>query len=139
MSTPEASGASLYIVNLHPRTKEEDLIEHFKPYGTVTQCSIVLEPRTGMWTFVFLTVSGLSRCFGFATMQDSEQADAVIQALEGSQLDGKSIHIEKVEAIPTSFLTVNSQGDLLLALPLLVLTWENEKGHQDVCEELLQY
>lgn len=44
----------------------------------------------------FTYVSGLSRCFGFATMEDSGQADAVIQALEGSQLDGKSIHIEKV-------------------------------------------
>lgn len=39
---------------------------------------------------------GLSRCFGFVTVDTREQAAAVIKSLNYTQLDGKTISIEKV-------------------------------------------
>ena len=39
-----------------------------------------------------------SRGFGFVTMESGEEADAAITALNGTELMGKSISVEKVRA-----------------------------------------
>lgn len=39
-----------------------------------------------------------SRGFGFVTMESGEEADAAITALNGTELMGKAISVEKVRA-----------------------------------------
>ena len=41
-----------------------------------------------------------SRGFGFVTMESAEEADAAITAMNGNELMGKSISVEKVRSSP---------------------------------------
>ena len=46
-----------------------------------------------------------SRGFGFVTMESGEEADAAITAMNGTELMGKMISVEKVRPVPVLPLT----------------------------------
>lgn len=72
----------LFVGNLSYSTMEEQLRGAFEAFGEVTSVSIVLD-----------RVTGQSRGFGFVEFAAADAADKAIQALDGSELDGRSITV----------------------------------------------
>eukprot|EP01123_Difflugia_compressa_P011874 TRINITY_DN4896_c0_g1_i1.p1 TRINITY_DN4896_c0_g1~~TRINITY_DN4896_c0_g1_i1.p1 ORF type:complete len:244 (-),score=11.05 TRINITY_DN4896_c0_g1_i1:249-980(-) len=83
-SSPANNGNVLYFAGLHVNTREQDLEDICSKYGTVHTVQIIYDPR-----------SGDSRGFAFVTMGNEKEADAVLSNLNGRELDGKALTIEK--------------------------------------------
>ena len=77
-------GNRLYIGNLPYSTTESDLRETFAPYGEVVSVSIITERDTGR-----------SKGFGFVEMGTDEEAAAALNALNGSQLSGRTLRVDE--------------------------------------------
>ncbi|MBO8128288.1 MAG: RNA-binding protein [Peptococcaceae bacterium] len=74
---------TLYVGNLPWATKAEDLSEVFSAYGEVLGSRIITDRQTGR-----------SRGFGFVEVND-EDADAMISALNGTELGGRVITVNE--------------------------------------------
>ncbi len=61
-------------------------MELFAPYGEVVNCALPLERDTGR-----------KRGFAFVEMADSESEDRAIEALQGADLMGRPLRINKAE------------------------------------------
>uniref|UniRef100_A0A452Q8F1 RRM domain-containing protein n=1 Tax=Ursus americanus TaxID=9643 RepID=A0A452Q8F1_URSAM len=59
----------LFIGGLNVQTSESGLRGHFEAFGTLTDCVVVVNPQTKR-----------SRCFGFVTYSNVEEADAAMAA-----------------------------------------------------------
>jgi len=77
-------GSNLFVTGIHPRLTEQDVTEMFGKYGQVESCSIMKDPH-----------SHESRGFGFVKMVTSEHADAARDALQGENIEGRTLSIEK--------------------------------------------
>ena len=77
-------GTNLFVTGIHPRLSEQDVTQLFEKYGEVESCSIMLDPHTKE-----------SRGFGFVKMVAGDQADAAKEALQGAQIEGRTLSIEK--------------------------------------------
>jgi hypothetical protein len=78
-------GTKLYVGNLSFSTTTEGLREAFSADGRqVTDVSIVTDRATGQ-----------SRGFAFVEMGSSEEAQAAIQALDGKELDGRTLRVSE--------------------------------------------
>lgn len=77
-------GTNLFVTGIHPRLTEQDVIQLFEKYGEVENCSIMLDPHTKE-----------SRGFGFVRMVLPDQADAAREGLQGAQIEGRTLSIEK--------------------------------------------
>lgn len=77
-------GTNLFVTGIHPRLTEQDVIQLFEKYGEVENCSIMLDPHTKE-----------SRGFGFVRMVLPDQADAAREGLQGVQIEGRTLSIEK--------------------------------------------
>lgn len=66
--------------------EETELKEIFEEYGEVTSVKIISDK-----------FSGRSKGFGFIEMPDEEQAKKAIEELNGAQIDGRSIVVNKAE------------------------------------------
>ncbi|KAH8972872.1 hypothetical protein BDL97_01G014500 [Sphagnum fallax] len=77
-------GNNLYVTGLSTRVTEKDLEDLFSREGKVTECRLVVDPRTRE-----------SRGFGFVTMDSAEDADRCIKYLNRSTLEGRIITVEK--------------------------------------------
>jgi RNA recognition motif-containing protein len=75
---------NLYVGNLSFQTTADELIQVFGEYGKVTRAQIVNDRDTGR-----------SRGFGFVEM--SEGGDAAIAALNGAQLQGRSLTVNEAK------------------------------------------
>jgi len=91
-------GNNLYIGDLSSKTKTEDLEKKFSKYGKVMNCRLVTDPRAGQ-----------SRGFAFITLDTGEGADEAIKYVNGTDLDGSIIRVEKV-----CYLSILFQSILLL-------------------------
>ncbi|XP_020579091.1 serine/arginine-rich splicing factor SR45a-like [Phalaenopsis equestris] len=78
------SGNTLYVTGLSSRVTERDLEEHFSKEGKVTDCRLIVEPRTR-----------ISRGFAFLTMETTEAAERCVRHLNQSVLEGRYITVEK--------------------------------------------
>lgn len=78
------TGTNLFVTGIHPRLSERDVTAFFEKYGEVESCSIMLDPHTKE-----------SRGFGFVKMVTGEQADAAKEGLQGAQIEGRTLSIEK--------------------------------------------
>lgn len=78
-------GKNLYVGNLSFDTTEEGLRGHFEQFGTVNSARIITDRETGR-----------SRGFGFVEM-DAEAANAAIQALDGADLDGRTLKVNEAK------------------------------------------
>ncbi|MGC4069803.1 MAG: RNA-binding protein [Polyangiaceae bacterium] len=80
-------GSRLYVGNLSYSTTEESLRTAFTPYGQVTSASIMLD-----------RMSGRSRGFGFIEFSSDAEAQKAIEALNGAELDGRSLTVNEARA-----------------------------------------
>lgn len=71
---------TLYVGNLSYDTSEEDLRELFKAHGTAESIRVITDKY-----------SGRSRGFAFVEMSLDSEADAVLQALDGSEFMGRNL------------------------------------------------
>ncbi|KAJ7663407.1 hypothetical protein DFH06DRAFT_987051 [Mycena polygramma] len=78
-------GNNLHVSGLSHKIDTRDLEAAFAKTGRVKKASVMFDPHTRE-----------SRGFGFVTMETPEEADAAIAALNGMELGGKSINVEKV-------------------------------------------
>ena len=72
----------LFVGGLSFNTTENDLQDACAAHGTVQEVSIVMDRDTGK-----------SKGFGFVTMGTEGEAQAVITALNGKMLDGRSLTV----------------------------------------------
>ena len=77
---------SIFVGNLPFRAEQEDVSELFSPFGDVVNCALPLERDTGR-----------KRGFAFVEMADSEAEDRAIEALQGAELMGRPLRINKAE------------------------------------------
>ena len=75
---------NIYVGNLSPQVTDNDLRAAFQTYGEITSASVVKDK----W-------SGDSRGFGFVEMAKKEEGEAAIRALNGTDLQGKSIVVNE--------------------------------------------
>ena len=74
----------LYVGNLSYDTTENDLQDAFAAHGTVVEVNILQDKMTGR-----------PRGFGFVTMENAENAQAAIAALNGAQLGGRALTVNE--------------------------------------------
>ena len=77
---------SIFVGNLPFRAEQEDIIELFAAHGEVTNCALPLERDTGR-----------KRGFAFIEMADDAAEAAAIEALQGVELMGRPLRINKAE------------------------------------------
>ena len=82
-------GPKLYVGGLPYAATETQLTTLFSAHGTVASARVIADKFTGQ-----------SRGFGFVEMSTPEEAQAAITALNGSQMDGRSLTVN--EAKPQS-------------------------------------
>ncbi len=76
--------AKLYVGNLPYSVPESKLQDVFSQYGTVVSVRIITDKFTGR-----------SKGFGFVEMESKDQADRAAAALNGSELDGRTIVVNE--------------------------------------------
>src|SRR6476620_1461911 len=74
--------ARLFVGGLGTSITEAHLREAFGAFGEVADCVVMVDRTTGQ-----------SRGFGFVTMQNRKDATAAVQALDGSELEGRRIGV----------------------------------------------
>jgi cold-inducible RNA-binding protein len=75
---------NIFVGNLDFSSTESSVRSLFEQYGAVDRVNIVTDRDTGR-----------SRGFAFVEMGDSQQADQAIAALNGYQLDGRSLNVNE--------------------------------------------
>ena len=74
----------IYVGNMSFSTTEDTLRAKFEEYGTVEEVAIVTDRDTGR-----------PRGFGFVTMTNADEANAAIQALNATELDGRALNVNE--------------------------------------------
>jgi len=77
---------SIFVGNLPFRAEREDVIQLFAPFGEVLNCSLPLERDTGR-----------KRGFAFVEMADEAIESTAIDGLQGTELMGRPLRINKAE------------------------------------------
>ena len=77
---------SIFVGNLPFRAEREDVLQLFAPFGEVLNCSLPLERDTGR-----------KRGFAFVEMGDESIETAAIDGLQGTELMGRPLRINKAE------------------------------------------
>ncbi|MGB0757291.1 MAG: RNA recognition motif domain-containing protein [Patescibacteria group bacterium] len=76
--------AKLYVGNLEYGVTDASLGEHFAQAGTVSSASVITDRATGR-----------SKGFGFVEMSSAEEAQAAIESLDGSEINGRPIKVSE--------------------------------------------
>lgn len=79
-------GTKLYVGGLPYSTTEQQLSELFAPQGSVTSAKVITDKFTGQ-----------SRGFGFVEMSTEDEAQKAIAALNGTQLDGRTMTVNEAK------------------------------------------
>ncbi len=77
---------SIFVGNLPFRAERDDVIQLFVPFGEVLNCSLPLERDTGR-----------KRGFAFIEMADEAIESTAIDGLQGTELMGRPLRINKAE------------------------------------------
>jgi cold-inducible RNA-binding protein len=77
---------NIFVAKLDFSTDSDTLREIFEQYGTVESANVINDRDTGR-----------SKGFGFVEMPNDGEASAAINALDGTDLDGKTIVVKKAE------------------------------------------
>lgn len=75
---------NIYVGNLSYTTTDDSLREAFEAFGEVSSARVILDRDTGR-----------SRGFGFVEMPSNEEGQAAITALDGRDLDGRTIKVNE--------------------------------------------
>src|SRR3954447_13162735 len=77
-------GKKLYVGNLTYGVSDSDLQAMFEAHGTVQSAQVIMDRDTGR-----------SKGFGFVEMGSDQEAQAAIQALNGKEVDGRSLTVNE--------------------------------------------
>jgi len=75
---------NIYVGNLSYETTGDGLRAAFEVHGTVSAATVITDRDTGR-----------PRGFGFVEMPDDAQAKAAIEALNGKDLDGRTLNVSQ--------------------------------------------
>ncbi|MGD2060382.1 MAG: RNA-binding protein [Acidimicrobiia bacterium] len=73
---------NIFVGNLPFSTSSPDLEQLFSPYGAVSRAQVITDRETGR-----------SRGFGFVEMDNDDEARQAIEALNGSDIEGRKINV----------------------------------------------
>ena len=76
----------LFVGSLPWAVNDESLKQAFTAYGKVVSATVVVDRR-----------SGRSKGFGFVEMENDSEANAAIEALNGSELNGRNIVVNEAK------------------------------------------
>lgn len=76
----------LFVGSLPWAVNDESLKQTFTAYGKVVSATVVVDRR-----------SGRSKGFGFVEMENDSEATAAIEALNGSELNGRNIVVNEAK------------------------------------------
>ena len=79
-------GSKLYVGGLPYSATEPQLQDLFAQHGTVESARVITDKFTGQ-----------SRGFGFVEMSTSEEATAAITAVNGTQMDGRTLTVNEAK------------------------------------------
>ena len=74
----------LFVGNLSFNATENQLQDMFAAHGTVLEVDMIMDK-----------FSGRPRGFAFVTMENKENADAAVQALNGKSIDGRALTVNE--------------------------------------------
>jgi RNA recognition motif-containing protein len=77
----------LFVGGLSWNTTSDDLRAAFTPFGTIVDVMVISDRATGR-----------SRGFGFVTFEASASADEAVKQMNGKELDGRSLKVNRAEA-----------------------------------------
>ncbi|KPM49420.1 RNA recognition motif domain-containing protein [Jiulongibacter sediminis] len=77
---------NIFVAKLSFNTDDEGLREAFEEFGSVDSAKVIMDNQTGR-----------SKGFGFVEMENDDEALEAIQALNESELDGRTIVVKKAE------------------------------------------
>ncbi len=80
---------NIFVGNLSFSTTQDDLHQAFSNYGSVERVNIVTDRDTGQ-----------ARGFAFVEMTDRSAAEAAISALNGRDLNGRTINVNEARPKP---------------------------------------
>ncbi len=75
---------NIFVGNLDFAATEDSIRSLFQPYGAIERVSVATDRDTGR-----------SRGFAFVEMTDTAEADRAIEALNGTDLGGRSLNINE--------------------------------------------
>jgi RNA recognition motif-containing protein len=75
---------NIYVANLPYSINRDQLKEIFAPFGDVSSARVVTDRETGR-----------SKGFGFVEMPDNTQAQAAVDALNGSEVGGRKVVVNE--------------------------------------------
>ena len=79
-------GRKLYVGNLAYGVTDATLEQMFAPHGTVQSAQVIMDRDTGR-----------SKGFGFVEMKSDQEAQAAIAALNGQQVEGRSLTVNEAK------------------------------------------
>lgn len=79
-------GNKLFVGGVSWNTTDESLREAFEKFGEVTDAVIITDRETGR-----------SRGFGFVTFQNNDDAESAVKAMDGTELDGRTIRVNEAK------------------------------------------
>ena len=74
----------IYVGNLPWSVRDQELAEAFGPYGTVEKASVIAYRD-----------SGRSKGFGFVTMNNDDEANKAIEAMNGHEMEGRPLRVNE--------------------------------------------
>lgn len=77
---------NIFVAKLNFSTEDDGLREVFEKFGTVDSASVIKDRETGR-----------SKGFGFVEMANAAEAKNAISALDGTELDGRTIVVKEAE------------------------------------------
>ena len=77
-------GKKIYVGNLAYGVSSSDLQQMFEPYGTVQSAQVIMDRDTGR-----------SKGFGFVEMDGEAEAQAAITALNGKEMEGRTLTVNE--------------------------------------------
>ena len=77
----------LYVGNLNFNTSESELQAAFAEHGEVQEVAMITDRETGR-----------PRGFAFVTMPDDNAARAAMEAMNGKELDGRTLNVNEARA-----------------------------------------
>lgn len=75
---------NLYVGNLAYSMRDDDLQDLFAAHGDVDSARVIMD-----------RASGRSKGFGFVEMSDEEAAKAAIEALNGTEIEGRNVVVNE--------------------------------------------
>jgi RNA recognition motif-containing protein len=76
----------IYVGNLSFNTNDDQLNSIFAPFGAVSSARVIKDKFTDR-----------SRGFGFVEMDNNEEADKAIAALNGKEVDGRALKVSEAQ------------------------------------------